>query len=70
MNDEIYDEIYTTSDWMKALASAINNRDTEGIEKLQNLANSWIQLREDSTAYYILTESALEIVYEVKENGY
>jgi hypothetical protein len=70
MYDEIYDEVYTTSDWMKALASAISNRDIEGIEKLQNLANGWLQSSEETAAYNDLAESALEIVYEVEENGY
>jgi hypothetical protein len=60
-------EIYSISEWMEAMAEAIENRDIETIDKLENVSRGWMQGSDEMRAQLLLVDAIRGLIYETEE---
>lgn len=59
--------IHTTSDWMRALADAMTDRDELLLELLQDKTRHWLQTEDETEAQQALLEAAWTLIAETVE---
>jgi len=65
-------EINTTSEWMSAMAIALNNNDMEMAERLDRISSDWLQSDEERRAQnslFIAVSGAIEEIEDLKEEN-
>ena len=63
-------DINTTSDWMRALALALDNNDTSLLDELTNISNDWLQSEDEKDAQLSLIYAAEAAIDEIKSFDY
>ena len=54
--------VHTTSDWMRALAAAMTERDENMLMALEQKARGWLQTEDETEAQLALLEAAWELI--------
>lgn len=59
-------DINTTSEWINAMASALNEDDLDMAQELNNISEDWVQSEEERNAQYSLFIAVRDAIKDIE----